>query len=65
MLFVAQEERRDDEEGMNAAVIGTLSHGGTIYKLDAPSMPAGCSMAGIYWLPLDKHRKRRKQEVTA
>jgi hypothetical protein len=48
-----------DEELLNLAAADTWAHGGTVYVMPTPEMPAPSPLAGVYWLPLAKKGKRR------
>jgi hypothetical protein len=42
----------------NWAAVYTLWHGGTVYPLEPQDVPGGGPVAGMYWLPRDRHAKR-------
>lgn len=45
-----------DEDLYNLAAIRTAFSDGTVYALPTPEVPSGTGQAGIFWLPLTKHR---------
>jgi hypothetical protein len=47
-----------DEDLVNLAALETLRHGGAVYAVEAQSLPAGNTLAAIFWLP--KARKENR-----
>jgi hypothetical protein len=45
-----------DEDLSNVAAMNTILRGGVAYAVPADALPGGKSIAGVYWLPLAKHR---------
>ncbi len=53
------EPQPGDEDMLNVAAVRMLMGKGAVYVLPAAEIPGGHTQAGIAWLPMDKHGKRR------
>jgi hypothetical protein len=56
-VVVRDPARPGDEDLPNWAAVHVLLHGGTVYAVEPGEAPGGGPVAGIYWLPRDKHAK--------